>query len=85
MSELQRVAVISPLVLVTLGGARLVSFHIWIWSLILLLPLTLLGIVWLQLHLNLLPALPGKIRSGRLCNLMACVAILALGLLPWYV
>ena len=84
-SEFRRVALASPLLLLTLAGARFLPFRIWIWSLILLLLLTLTGIAWMQLHLKLVPALPTQIQSARWYNLMAGAAIATVGILTWYV
>lgn len=71
--------------LLLLGGAKFLSFFPWVLSLLLTLPLTFLGLVWLQLHLQLRPASSSALQSARAYNLMAGIAISTLGLLPWVV
>ena len=83
-SELQRVAVVTPLFLLLLGGLNFLPFLRWVECLLLVLSLTFVCIAWLQLHLQLQPAAPGDLRRGRACNLMASIAVAALGLLSWY-
>jgi hypothetical protein len=77
--------VATPLILLLLGGAKFLSFSPWVLSLLLTLPLTFLGLVWLQLHLQLRPASSSALQSARAYNMMAGIAISALGLLPWVV
>lgn len=84
-SELQRVAVATPFMLLLLGGAKFLSFLPWVQCLLLTLPLTFLALACLQLHLQLIPASPGALQSARAYNMMAGTAIAALGLLPWVV
>lgn len=84
-SELQRVAVATPLMLLLLGGAKFFSFLPWIQSLLLALPLTFLGLASLQLRLQLMPVSSSALQTARAYNMMACIAIAALGLLPWVV
>ena len=78
-------ALVTPLMLLALAGARVLPFQVWIWSLIFALPLTLTGIAWMQLHLKLVPALPAQIQSARLYNLIAGGLIGTLVMLIWHV
>ena len=83
-SELQRVAVVTPLFLLMVGGLNFLPFLRWAESLLLALPLTLVGIAWLQLHLQLKPAAPSDLQRSRAFNLMASIAIVIAGVLSWY-
>ena len=78
-------ALVTPLLLLALAGARVLPFQVWIWSLIFVLPLTFTGIAWMQLHLKLVPALPTQIQSARWYNLIAGGLIATLVMLIWYV
>jgi len=82
-SELQRVAIVAPLFLLLLGGLNFLPLLRWVECLLLVLSLTFTGIAGLQLSLQLQPATAGDLQRSRAFNLMASIAIAALGVLSW--
>ena len=83
-SELQRVTVVTSLILLMLGGLNFLPFLRWAESLLLVLSLTIVCIAWLQLHLQLKPVAPSDLQRSRAYNLMASITVAALGVLSWY-
>jgi hypothetical protein len=71
------------MLLVAFLGPKFLSLEFWLYSVLLLLPLTWIGVAWLQLKLRFVQTDDEKLRKGRRVNSAAGVTLVSFVVLCW--